>query len=457
MKNRFVLISLLIIISIHLLFLLNITYFPYPELFIYSYLKNIGLLPYKQILDQHFPGLMLTPINILSLGFTTPQKTRFIQLFLVIVNHLLIYKVTLYITKKEKFSLISNILYLIWQPFYEGYVLWIDSFMPMFLLSSFLILKSEKNKKSTKNMFFAGVILGLALFFKQIILPLLGVLFLYLVFVKTRPKEIFVFLLGVSLFPLVLIIYIFKIGVFKDFVYWTYTFNMGTFAEMGRKLPTFNDLIKVSPVFGLAFVYLVYKLIKEKLNNKYILLFIFYTLALLFAYARFDYVHLQPALVFAVITLTLFVNEFRKLTLLILPFYIIAYIFFMKPFVKYNWGNSMPFFGTYEDQLSKKVLKHTTPGSTIFAYGTTLHLYYLTKTRPPGDIFVFQFPWFLNEAHGKILEGLEKDNPQVVVRQNNVTISGIPILDYSRDINAFIDQNYEIIDHVDETEILIKK
>ncbi len=63
-----ILILLLFIILIHIFITFKLIFFPYPELFIYPYLTNHGLLPYKQILDQHFPGLMFLPINFNNLG-----------------------------------------------------------------------------------------------------------------------------------------------------------------------------------------------------------------------------------------------------------------------------------------------------------------------------------------------------------------------------------------------------
>ena len=147
-----------LIIFIHLYLLSRMIFFPYPELFIYPYLTQQGLIPYKQIFDQHFPGIMFFPINLASLGIDTPAEMKVLNYLLVISSHVLIFlcskKVFKLVPQNQKNmpasikALHVNLLFTIWQPFFEGNVLWIDSFSQLLLLLCFYIGLSLKKRKT---------------------------------------------------------------------------------------------------------------------------------------------------------------------------------------------------------------------------------------------------------------------------------------------------------------------
>ncbi len=188
-KNNFVFLLLGLILLIHAVILTKLIYFPYPELFIYPYLTNHGLKPYARILDQHFPGLMFLPVNLNNLGITTPEIARLWSVSVAILIQIMLFFIGSRILKSKKKALLINILYLIWQPFFEGWVLWIDSFLPLILLPAFYALYRGR-------VFAAGILIGLAVIFKQTIIPL-SVFALIYIFWKTRNLKISLkFLLG---------------------------------------------------------------------------------------------------------------------------------------------------------------------------------------------------------------------------------------------------------------------
>jgi predicted translin family RNA/ssDNA-binding protein len=60
----------------------------------------------------------------------------------------------------------------------------------------------------------------------------------------------------------------------------------------------------------------------------------------------------------------------------------------------------------------------------------------MSQTLPAGDVFVFQFPWFLQVAQQRVLAG---------------------ITDFAGEIDRYLKENYGKIDMVGTTEILKKK
>ncbi|MBI2599828.1 hypothetical protein HYW43_02840, partial [Candidatus Daviesbacteria bacterium] len=247
-KDHLTFLALGIIILLHVLILAKLIYFPFPELFIYPYLTNNGLAPYGQILDQHFPGLMFLPVNLNNLGMVTPEAARAWSVALAVSTQLMLFFVSSVILKSRYKALVVNLLYLVWQPFFEGWVLWIDSFLPLLLLPAFYSFYR-------KWFFAAGLLLGVAIVFKQTIIPL-SAFFLIYIFWKIRNFQTFLrFLLGLSIPVSLMITYLISIGVFRDFWFWTVIFNLTTFAEFGRGSgPTPAHLSRVILVFGAAFL-----------------------------------------------------------------------------------------------------------------------------------------------------------------------------------------------------------
>ena len=461
-KNNIV---FLILISIHLFLLLQLSFFPYPELFIYSYLTDNGLLPYKQIIDQHFPGVMFLPINLYSLGIDTLQEMRLVYFALIISSDLIFTKILKKIFNKHTFVLLGLLLYIFWQIYFEGHVLWIESFITPLILLAFGFLLNFFENRRIRNLYFAALSVGIALVFKQTVLPLAGLVFLYLFFKRIHFKNL---LLGGIIFiiPILLVtLYFSKIGVLRDFFYWTVTFNLTIFNEMGKTRPDIIGFAKILPVFGVSVVALLYYLIRKK-DNIVNLTGIFLFGCLFFAYARFDHIHLQPALPFSIVILTFLISSFKKpasyLLLLTYCFLLIAYCLFslyifIPNFRFYNKPGVSPMFNdTQTSKIVEKVKEYSNRGDTIFAFGTHPHIYYLTETTPPGYVFTFQFPWFMKVAEQTILTGIVNSPPKVVIRDLNAEVGGYSLAEYMQDIDQYIVENYVLVDYENNIEVLVK-
>ncbi len=446
-------ILLILIIIFHIFILYKLIFFPYPEFFVYPYLTNHGLLPYQQILDQHFPGLMFLPINFDNLGMNNEHIARIWLVMVVVLTQVLIYWSAKNILKSSYIALLVNLLYLIWQPFFEGWVLWIDTFLPLFLIPAFYLTYKfiVEGKKSIKLSFFIGLLLGISVVFKQVVLPLTGLSFIYLLWQKKSIKFALPFLLGFLPPVLMMLFFLYQIGVIKDFWYWTVVFNLTTFAEYGRKLPFLSGLVRVGFVlfFGLS----VFFCRDRKL---YLTLALFTLGSLMAIYARFDFVHFQPALPFILISTVVGMNSikdkiyFKGLVLI----YLAVIFWWMFIFYKGHLVNKVMFFDTQTKEIAAKVSRYTKPGDKIFIFGTVPHIYQMTNTMPAGDVFVFQFPWFLRVTEDRLLEGLKEDKPRIVVSDRTVEIEGSKIVDFAKKLDTYIQQNYRQIDQVGDTKIL---
>lgn len=446
-KKNFAILLLGVILLIHSLILSKLIYFPYPELFIYPYLANHGLKPYSQILDQHFPGPMFLPINLDNVGMNTPETARAWSIFIVILIHVMLFWVSGRILKSKIKALIVNILFLIWQPFFEGWILWIDNFLPLFLLPAFYALYK-------KRIFITGFLLGLSIVFKQTIIPLALLILIYIYWTNRNIKAPLKLFFGLSIPIGLMIIYLVSIGVFWDFWYWTVVFNLTIYAESGRGGgPTLAHFSRALLVFGTPFL-----IVRRIKSTEAQILLIFLTGTLFGLSTRFDFVHFQPVLPFALIAFVFALGSLGKFGRLgIIMLYSLIAVWWIVIFYKGHLGDRVVSFDSETRTLAAKIKAYTEPGEKIFVYGAAPHLYQMSDTLPAGDIFVFQFPWFLQVAEGRILEGIIKDKPKIIVSDPTVKIEGQKITEFAGNIDKFINQNYQKIDKVGTTDILQRR
>ncbi len=448
LKDRLCYLLLGIILLVHSLVVTRLIFFPYPELFIYPYLTNNGLKPYSQILDQHFPGFMFLPFNFDNLGMVNEIVARAWLISVVLITHLLLFFISRYFLKSGYKALLVNFLYLIWQPFFEGWVLWIDNFLPLFLLPAFYLLYR-------KRFFLVGIFLGLGIIFKQTMIPLSILVFIYILWSEKSKQEIVKYLVGLLPPILLMVLYFIWIGVFEDFWYWTIVFNLTIYASSGTQIPeNFGFISRVLVVYTASLSYFLYKDKRFK-----VILSLFLIGSAVGAFDRANFVHFQPSLPFAMLGTAIGVYSLpkKKALFILTSFYLVVTLWWQNIFYRGHLSNMVFFFDKSTYGIAEKVKQYTNKGDKIFVFGAAPHLYQMSQTLPAGEVFVFQFPWFLKVAEDKILAGIKKDQPEIIVADRTVEIEGMKITDFAKDIDQYILENYYMIDNVGAAEILRKK
>lgn len=455
--NNFIIKFLLLIIVIsHIVILSKTIFFPYPEIFVYPYLTNHGFKPFSETIDQHFPGLFFLPINFNNLGMTTPEIARIWLISAVVITHLLIFFVGKKIFAGSKTALFVNFLYLVWQPFLEGWVLWIDTFLPLFYLPAFYltykIVDSKDHMLNRNHLILLGVFFSVAVIFKQVALPLAGLVGLLLLYYKRDFKIIPYFLIGFLPFVLIVLVYYWQMGILNDFIYWTITYNLTTFAEHGRKYGDFASLTRVIFIYSPL---LLVPFIKER--KLAATLFIFIVGSLTATYARFDFVHFQPSLPFILlltVTAAISLSTYKNLSRLVVILYVLIAINWLSTFYKGHLGDKVFFYDQETLAIRDKIIEYTDPLEEIYIFGSVSHLYQLSNTLPVGKVFVLQFPWFLMETEGRFMDALKTNPPKLVVRDRTVTIVNQPITVFAKNIDQYIEEHYYVIDKINNTEFM---
>jgi hypothetical protein len=200
----------------------------------------------------------------------------------------------LFNTKK---ALIIAILYLIWQPFLQGWMLWTNNVLVLiYLLAFYFSYQFIINNQKYRKLFLAGLFFGIATIFKQVVIPLAGLVFLYIFFLNRSIKVWWIFGLGFLLPVFLMLGWISYIGVLKDFWFWTVQFNLTTYVAMGGKPPTMGELIRLSFIYFPS-VFVLLKRYKDSYQLP-ILLIIFIGGGMFGGGHRFDLTYFQPSLPF---------------------------------------------------------------------------------------------------------------------------------------------------------------
>lgn len=444
---------LLYIIIIHSFLITKLIFFPYPEFFVYPYLTNQGLKPYSQILDQHFPGLMFLPLNLDNLGMNNEFNARIWLVGIIVLTHIFIYLISVKIFKDKNKALLANIFYMVWQPYLEGWMLWIDNFMPLFLLPAFYFsyMAVSKERLYRLDLLLSGFFLSVAILFKQMAIPLAGLIFIYLIFYKRRFSELIPFFLGFIPVSLYTGIYLYNLGVLKDFWYWTVTFNLTTFAEHGRKPAFFTGLVRIAFIYSVV----LFSYISDQ-KKLIIALLIFIIGGLSGDIARFDFVHFQTSLpflsiLFAEVSTKILKFGYGRVYLLI---FLVVSLFWNAIFYKGHISDSVYFFDSNTKEVIAKIKDYTDPGDEIFLYGVSPHIYQQSQTLPAGKIFVFQFPWFLMESEDRFVQVLTNNPPKLIVSNPGLEIEGWKLKDYAKKIDRIIIEKYEKFEEIGGVEFL---
>jgi len=425
---------IIIIALIHAAILWTLNFFLYPELIIYPYLTAVGFLPYKDILDQHFPGLLFFPLNFNTLGFTTPVAFKTLLILIVISQSFLIYKIAKKIGNRL-IATLSSFSYMLWQPFFEGNQLWLDIFLPLFTLPAFWFFLGEK-------WITTGLFLGLAIVFKQTLVPLVAFVGL-LILLKYRSKSLIPLLrFGIAAVvpSMVMLLYFDKLGILSDFWYWTVQFNLTKFAAEGSLAPRIVDLVRLTfPVFAILAAWMI---VKPKYKIHLIIGWMLFTVV--GGSARFGLLHFQPAipyfsLVFGLLLYSLWDSQHKKWL------FVVGMI--MALWMGYFYSRQRDLFQTkFYDQTTQNIVNviedKTDSGDKVFLLGVQPHLYYLSKTLPPGRVFVFQFPWFFKVAGDRILQGIKDDPPMLIVYDSESNIDGQYLKDYGQFLLTYIRAHY---------------
>lgn len=422
----FRLVSFVVPLSLLLILLLQSSFFPYPEILTEIYFLKAGMLPYTQINDQHFPGVMLLPFNLGTLGITSVDSLRVVHLFLIIANFLLLSKLLKKFNPVIKF--ISLLLYSLFLYSWEGNTLWVDSFVTTLSLLGFYALESGWTFKNFLTYFFSGLVFGVLLTFKQHGIFLCLAAGLWVINCKPSLKQLFWFVAGGLLPMTTTMLYLFQIGVFKDFWFWTVSHNIQGYTGLEGRWPVFGESARF-----LSLVIPVFFLRKSKNIFHYFYLFA----SLFYVFPRFGLIHAQVALPILIYIISRKLSLFLSIILISLGFF-----FAVRVLIKDTPGK-VYFYDQSTQNTVNYVKANAKFGKPIYVYGVNDNVYHLTQTLPPKKMWIELLKGnIVPGVEDTIISTLKSDPPQFILVDPQASIDGQKIQEFTPLINTYLQNNF---------------
>lgn len=452
-----------LLITIHYLVLTQIQFIAWPEMFSYPYLLSKGYLIYKDIINPYPPLLPFSLQFYYSIFGMSLFSLKFISFFIIIVTD-----VTLFLVLRKIFNINKALLtlgmFILLQPSLEGNSLWFDLVItPLFILAYYFIYKyiQVQNKNlllSNALILLLGFILSLAFLIKQTSIFVILSIGLLLIIRGDRRKLVLLIYSLALIFPVLIVSYfMFKQGIFSDYLFWVYQYPFQHLKSAGFLLyPTYKQLT----ILMIILLPVCYTLFRYRSDKKILTAIFLFIPSLLFSFPRFSYFHLQPALPFICITIPYLFYKLTKKKRLIFGFgyltliCLIFALFFLKWYKqesRFYDNNTIRIASVLHNKLKDK--------GEIFFYNVSSEFFVISKllpSRPWADTF----PWYL-ETRGlqeKIINSLETHSVSYVVFRPFANEAFYTPGTYKPlKINNYIEQNFQLEEKIDKDIWILRK
>lgn len=417
---------------LHPLLVLAQGYFLSPEFTLYPYLYQAGLKPYLNIIDQHLPALFFGPFTLPSWLTVNPQPLLTFFLVILVATNILFY---LYLLRqKVRSPKLLLALFIFASLFFSGHTLWLETFVVFFLSLILHLSLSDRPFSLLAN----GFLFSLALLIRPTLLP---ALFIFYFILHIKPDRYF--FTGLALPPLIVLLYLFRFGLFDSFLQIFFTFNTADYASLAAKLPTSRQLLYL-------LIFLLPLSLRCWPRASRLFTFPLILFSLLPLYPRFEFIHFLPTVFFACYLLSL---RRRPVNLSVGLLVVFLFSSVVYRAVKYDYGN---FFLTPDVQSVSQFLQQF-PGEQVYVLGGSDLIYPLSGRYPTSYLYLPSLPWYLaNDYFNNLqLSALKLNSSAPVVINTQASVDGQSITQSAGPVYTYLDQNYTTIYTVGPYQVML--
>lgn len=423
MNRRNIWLAFGLILAFQLALISHLTLFLTPEFSVYPYFVSQGMLPYINIIDQHFPVLFFGPLNLSWFGLYQPQNLKFVFLGLLVFNNFVFFQFIAHKTR-SLFQLASIQLgFVVALTLLAVNHLWLESFCLAFVFVSLLLLQ----KKDPRAHFLAGVFLAITAITRILLVPFLIILWLP----YWRRRSVIVGGLVTALWILTWLVMTHTLVPFLQML----SFN-GQYAKEATQLPSRSDIIRLSWVVGWVWVTLQPSLITILAGAA----------TLLPSFPRFELFHNL-----LLVSIPAFSGAKLRRSLLYLPWLALGLFLVIRQTTR---EADINFF--YPPSLVSQAATINKLGvKQIYFYGGPDQLYVMTNSLPPDNFYLPSLPWYHHQAEweDRQITALGNNPQALVVINRDSQINGQNLLDYSQPLYQYIKSNYYLVEVIDHLEV----
>ena len=447
-----------LILLVHLVLLINTRFTLWPEMVVYPFLLNNGFLLYRDIINPYPPFLTgLLTIFAKVTGYN-PLPYQFLTWVGILMIDLIVFYISKKIFKKTSFATISLLFFAVFSLSFSINGLWFDLVQtPFILFATYYLYQYLQKPKKIDTLFLSIFSLTIAFFIKQQAIWLF-LWFTLVLFLKFRTRIFNIFLKNFYLFIPFIFLFLIQIlafwqkGTLFDFIYWTIYFPFFKASTMPGYilLPTLRQFLPIAILFFL-FTPMFFK---KRLETNFLISTAF--VSLFFAYPRFDYFHLIPAL--ALISV-MFGENLKNLSTsnflarAVFVFSLFFLVFFTGRYLTRNWRQEARFFEKDIIQAVVFLERITNPDQPIYIQNGPDQILPLAN-RLPVKPWADEFPWYLEtkDVQDKVLAGIITQNSKFIIFKPYDTGPTYELGVYRpQEIADYLDENYQNLIEISDT------
>ena len=448
-KLRFIIVVLGVIL-LHFFLLLNSRFTLWPEMIVYPYLLNNDFLLYRDIINPYPPFLTWFLAFFSKIFGYFPFPYQILTWVIILIIDLSIFLITKKLFKKTFYALLSTSFFIFFSIPFGVNGLWFDLVQTPFILWAlyfFWRFLKTSTKSSTKfHLFNTFLLLAIAFFIKQ---QVAWVVLLFLVVALARDKFKVILFLKIyhkSVLPFVillflLIVYFSMQDNLHNFIFWVFYFP----AFLASKMPGYVLLPSAKQMLVVLALFVL--LVPTMVRKSQILFLVTPAVLILFAYPRFDYFHIIPALAAIAIFFGPNFEHLKKSTVTIKVVFLLTLIFlclFTFRYFQNHWHKEIRFFEQEVLKNARVMDLIVKENETVYLQNAPDQLLPLSGT-VPSKPWADDFPWYLEvqNLQNKVTDSLEKNKPRYIIFQPYLEGKKYELGSYRPDdIADYIDNNY---------------
>lgn len=441
---------ILILLLVHLLLLINTQFTLWPEMVVYPYLLNNGFLLYRDIINPYPPMLSwFLAIFAKMFGYSL-LSYQILTWILILIIDLSIFLIVKKLFKKSFHALVSTAFFVIFSIPFGVNGLWFDLVQTPFILWAlyfFYKFLNEKKEGGLKGNFFVSfLLLAISFFIKQQVFWI-ALLFLVLALLKYKfsvskfLKNNYLIVLPVFALSGLSFFYFWAQGAFKDFAFWVFYFP----AFLASKMPGYVLLPSAKQMLVVLALFVLF--VPTMVRKSQILFLATPVVLILFAYPRFDYFHMIPALAALAIFFGLNFEYLKKSNVTIKGVFLLALIFlslFTFRYFQNHWHKEIRFFERDIFKNARVIDLLVEKDDKVYLQNAPDQLLPLSGTLPIKP-WADDFTWYLEVSNlqDRIVNSLETDKPRYIIFQPYVEAGKYGLGSYKPErIVNHIGQNY---------------
>lgn len=421
------------LLGIHLFLLIHLSFTPWPEMLSYPYLFSHGYTLYKDFIVPYPPFLVLLLSFVYKVfGYKVVVLKTFTWL-LILLSDVSVFLTVKKTVDSERWAVIGVLFFVIIQPFLQGNMLWVDTFLVLpVLLGIYFLLKSR--------LFLCGLFFAMAVFSKQTAVVYLLIAGGFTLYKYKKLEKVWLLFLPSFIFAVLFLLYLLLTKSLTNFFDWNLFFPAAYWSKYpGYVKFTLGNIDRLILAGLLAAAAVAFKRSK--------LIFWMSLGSLLAVYPRFSYYHLAVGISLFAVCFSILLKHYYKVKPVIFAILVFLFVFFWyrgRSVLAWDWGKQDRFYDIADAQVVEDIDSNFGLNANVYLANIHSGVYVYAQALPPK-------PWYDNygwywEVPGKqkdVIKLWEQNPPEAIYWKDELAGNQyLPGVYRPKEIYSWVNSNY---------------